>query len=219
VRRNKKGADRPLFGHNTPLVKVWLTEYQTLRNHLCTMRGEDRGGMVQVPVFFRFSLPKALLVGGICFAAGGCAQFSEFSDPSTSLSPTPTAQTDILAPGPDPATVGSVARPAVLVDETTVPANGNTAAATSPAPRKPLTTSADAAPEPLPPAGYAETPKGDSKSRLLTPEEKAKVVSELEALAKSQSAGLGKSKKATGCPKDPAKTASDTADATGDTKC
>jgi hypothetical protein len=173
--------------------------------------------MGRVTIFSSFPLRKAFLVGGVCFAAGGCAQFGEFSDPSTSLAPTPTAQTDILAPGPNPATVGSVARPAVLVDETTVPANGNAAAA--PAPRKPLTTSAEAAPEPLPPAGYAETSKGDSKSRLLTPEEKAKVVSELEALAKSQSAGLAKSKKATGCPKDPAKTASDAADATDDTKC
>ncbi len=57
------------------------------------------------------------------------------------------------------------------------------------------------------------------KSKLLTPTEKAKVIAELEALAKKQSATLGKTKKSTACAADKVDPAQRVASATGDGGC
>jgi hypothetical protein len=169
--------------------------------------------MLRVPILTYAFAGKVLLTSGLCLAVCGCAQFGDFSTPTSSIGASPTAQTDILAPGPATA---STARPAVLVDETTATGSGAPVTLTPP---KPVTTAVNSAPEQLPPAGYAEANKADAKTRLLTPEEKAKVIAELEALAKSQSASLAKSKKNAECAQDPAKPAGDATGATDTSKC
>ena len=129
----------------------------------------------------------------------GCAQVPTFAPEAYSSNKTltayPAGQPMAIDPGAakaDQAAVGSVARPAVMVEEETVPA------AAKPQTLAPPSRTANAGPEPARPASRGTpnlgAPAEQPSSKLLTPEEKAKVIAELEALAKSQSAALGKSK-------------------------
>jgi hypothetical protein len=152
--------------------------------------------------------------GGRCVAATfvvasllgvtGCAQIPgiapEFNAGQNTLTSYPAGQPMAIDPGTaeaDQGAVGSVARPAVMVEERTVPAT-TTARVAAPQNLAPPTRSASAEPEPLPLPSRGTpnlaAPAEQPKSKLLTPDEKAKVIAELEALAKSQSAQLRKSK-------------------------
>ncbi len=120
---------------------------------------------------------------------------SEFARTGTTASNEPVA----LTPG-DPQGVAGVARPAVLVEETTVPASSSRAVrASAPmaiAPPQGQIAEAEATDQAIEPAAVNlnEVP-AQPKSKLLSPAEKARVIAELEALAKRQSAALGKTEK------------------------
>ena len=126
---------------------------------------------------------------GLAVTLAGCALTpSEFVRPSSG----PVA----LANDP-PSTTGEAfeIRPAVLVEETVVPPAGSTgpppvASATA----EPLPLPAPGSPAP-PPTAFAapapDSPPAEPKSRLLSPEEKARVIAELEALARNQKVGTG----------------------------
>jgi hypothetical protein len=162
---------------------------------------------------------------GLGLAASGCAQsMSEFARNDASAGTVATAYPSAgaatsLAPG-DPQTVASMARPAVLVDETTEPAP----AARTVAPMAIVPATANLASAAQPDQGIApaavnlnQVPE-QPNSKLLTPAEKAKVIAELEALAKKQSATLGK-KKSADCTADNLDPAQRLASATGDGGC
>ena len=128
-----------------------------------------------------------------------------------------------LAPA-DPQAVATVSRPAVLVDETTVPMPPRNSARTT-APMEIVPSAAETATVVEPDTGIApsavnlnQVPE-QPKSKLLTPDEKAKVIAELEALAKKQSATLGRAKKSTACAAEPVDPAARVASATGDGGC
>jgi hypothetical protein len=134
----------------------------------------------------------------------GCAQIPgiapEFNAGQNTLTSYAAGQPMAIDPGTaeaDQGAVGSVARPAVMVEERTVPVS--TPKAGAPQNLAPPMRAASAEPEPLPPASRGTpnlaAPAEQPKSKLLTPDEKAKVIAELEALAKSQSAQLRKSSK------------------------
>ena len=98
---------------------------------------------------------------------------------------------------------GATTQPAVLTEETTVPASRNGADATAPmafSPRVPQATSAE-----QPDTGIAASANNLNRvpeqpnSKLLSPAERAKVIAELEALAKKQSTELGQDQKSTDC--------------------
>ncbi len=74
---------------------------------------------------------------------------------------------------------------------------------------------------PLPPAVAVTSapPPSASGNKLLTPEEKAKVIAELEALAKAQGAGLAKARNSADCSKEKLKPADRLASANGDGEC
>jgi hypothetical protein len=162
------------------------------------MKDQDRCGMVPVRTKGGARALAAFLVAGMALALGGCAQsMSEFAQAAAPGS----SQTGPLMLDPQATsttTIGSgVARPAVLVEETTVPVQrqGQAAASAPPLP-VPTETSASATPDGYPNINQVpQQPKG----KLLTPEEKAKVIAELEALAKAQNAGAAKSQKSTKC--------------------
>ncbi len=161
---------------------------------------------------------------GLGLAASGCAQsMSEFArdaDGTASSAYPASAQPTTLAPG-NPGTVAS--RPAVMVEERTVAASPAPAARTT-APMAIAPPAAETASVAPPSEGIApsvanlnrvpEQPKG----KLLTPTEKAKVIAELEALAKKQGAALDKSRKAA-CASDDLNPAQRVASATGDGGC
>lgn len=171
---------------------------------------------------------------GLGLAASGCAQsMSEFARNDASAGTTATAYPSAnaptsLAPG-DPQTMASMARPAVLVDETTEPApTARTARTTAPMAIVPATadlasTAQPAAAEPDRAIAAAAVNlnqlPAQPRSKLLTPEEKAQVIAELEALAKKQSATLGKAKKSSDCAADNLDPATRLASATGDGGC
>ena len=147
---------------------------------------------------------------------------SEFArGDGTTASAYPTSGTpDILAPG-DPQTVSAVVRPAVLVDETTVPASAATARTTAPMAIAPPAGRVAEAEQPdlaiEPAAVNLNRVPEQPKSKLLTPAEKAKVIAQLEALAKKQSASLGKNSK--DCSAQNLDPAQRVASATGDGGC
>ncbi len=98
--------------------------------------------------------------------------------------------------------MGDFARPASTPLVLSSTAVGETTAEMKPAvmverdskPSDPMPVAAGAQPPPLPvepatPTVAASEPSKEPKSKLLTPEEKAQVIAELEALAKSQEAG------------------------------
>jgi hypothetical protein len=132
-------------------------------------------------------LGAALLVSAAALALCGCAQsMSEFAQAAAPGAPK-TGQL-MMEPAALPSVGDGVARPAVLVEETTVPA-----------PKKAVG-GAPPLPEPDPTTAYAQPSSNGGnypnmnvvpeqpKGKLLTPEEKAKVIAELEALAKAQNA-------------------------------
>ena len=138
-----------------------------------------------------------LAVIGLGLAASGCAQsMSEFAQTPPPATMTPAVYSDV-GPLPQvggaPATVASVppaasGAPIALVPQT------HTAARTA---------DADLPPLPPPPSGNTDLkrPPQQPDGKLLTPDEKARVIAELEALAKSQTARQGKAKKAADCGK------------------
>ncbi len=174
-------------------------------------------------------LAAAAAIVGLGLVASGCAQsMSEFA---RNADQQPTAYP---APG-DPQTMAG-ARPAVLVDESTVPLSQSKQTARSAAPmtisppqadvasvEQPSVASTPAAakldPAIAPSANNLNQVPAQPKSKLLTPDEKAKVIAELEALAKKQSATLDKSKKSTACASDNLDPAQRVASATGDGGC
>ena len=144
----------------------------------------------------------ALLFGGVALALGGCAQsMSEFSQAAAPGAPR-TGQLMMEPTSTGPTIGNGVTRPAVLVEETTVPAPARAAGGAPPLP------------EPNPTTAYSQPSSGGGsypnmnalpdqpKGKLLTAEEKAKVIAELEALAKRQGAAVPK-------PKQPAKCATE----------
>ncbi len=163
---------------------------------------------------------------GLGLAASGCAQsLSEFARNDASAGTTATAYP---APG-DPQTMASMARPAVLVDETTEPVPTARSARTT-APMAIVPATADLASTAQPAAAAPDRAIAAAavnlnqlptqpRSKLLTPEEKAQVIAELEALAKKQSATLGKGKKSSDCAADSLDPAARLASATGDGGC
>jgi hypothetical protein len=171
-----------------------------------------------------WSIVAAVISLGL--AASGCAQsMSEFARSDASAATTATAYPS----ADDPKTVASMARPAVLVDETTepvptarsaqttapmaiVPATADLASTEQPAAAEPDRANAAAA------VNLNQLPAQPS-SKLLTPEEKARVIAELEALAKKQSATLGRTKKSADCAADSIDPAARLASATGDGGC
>lgn len=119
----------------------------------------------------------AALVAGVALALSGCALgMSEFSRTA--------AKTDAAAP---------VVREAVL-EEGAIPLKPAALVEEDPAPAVERTPAAAAADAVIPPVGYPnlnvvpDQPKG----KLLSPEEKAKVIAELESLAHSQGEALAK---------------------------
>jgi hypothetical protein len=159
-------------------------------------------------------------VVGLGLAASGCAQsMSEFARNDSSAR---TVATAYPAPG-DPQVAG-VARPAVMVEETTVPApTSRTTRTMAPMAIAPATAEPASAEQPgqgiAPAAVNLNRVPEQPKSKLLTPDEKAQVIAELEALAKKQSATLGKSKKSTTCAGENLDPAARVASATGDGGC
>jgi hypothetical protein len=171
---------------------------------------------------------------GLGLAASGCAQsMSELAGNDASAGtmaaayPSAGAPTS-LAPS-EPLTVASMARPAVLVDETTEPVpTARSARTTAPMAIAPATAElASAERTAAARADLAIAPSAvnlnqlpaQPKSKLLTPEEKAQVIAELEALAKKQSVTLGKAKKSAECAADDLDPAARLASATGDGEC
>jgi hypothetical protein len=124
----------------------------------------------------------AALVGAAAIALSGCAYtMGEFAQ--SERQPAPVA---------DAAQTGAIPiKPATYVVDTTAtpPANVPVPRVVAPAAPAGVATTEAAYPNinavPLPP-----------KSKLLTPEEKAKVIAELEALAKGQEAAMDKTRKA-----------------------
>lgn len=156
----------------------------------------------------------ATAIVGLGLAVSGCAQtMSEFAGGETTASTAPTA----LTPG-DPAAVAT-ARPAVLVDETTEPTSKNSAT-TTPMAIAPPTAYAEEPGQPVSSAAVNlnQVPE-QPKAKLLSPDEKARVIAELEALAKKQSAAFGKGKKSTECADQNIDPAKRVASATGDGGC
>ena len=166
-----------------------------------------------------------MAIVGLGFAATGCAQsMSEFARTGDSASAYPASGAPVALTPSDPQ-VASVARPAVLVDETTVPAKPRSQSTRSSAPMEiaPRAAEVASAEEPdtaiAPAAVNLNQVPAQPKSKLLTPDEKAKVIAELEALAKKQSATLGKAKKSTACAADNLDPKQRLASATGDGGC
>jgi hypothetical protein len=122
----------------------------------------------------------AALVGAAAIALSGCAYtMGEFAQ--SERQPPPVA---------DAAQTGAIPiKPATYVVDTTATPPANVPLAVAPAAPAGFATTEAAYPNinavPLPP-----------KSKLLTPEEKAKVIAELEALAKGQEAAVDKTRKA-----------------------
>ncbi len=137
-------------------------------------------------------------------AASGCAQsmseFARASDPPSTTAkaygqPVALSPSDQLPPGT------GVVRPAVMVDETTVATPTSRAPAPRPMSIAPQSAQAEQPAAIAPAAVNLNQVPDQPKGKLLTPDEKAKVIAELEALAKSQSASPGK-KKTANCAKD-----------------
>ena len=122
----------------------------------------------------------AALVGAAAIALSGCAYtMGEFAQSERQP-----------APAADAAQTGAIPiKPATYVVDTTATPPANVPLAVAPASAVGVATTEAAYPNinavPLPP-----------KSKLLTPEEKAKVIAELEAMAKSQEAAVEKTRKA-----------------------
>lgn len=113
-----------------------------------------------------------IFVAGLSALAAGCATSrGEYAEPAG----VPLVLSDAVT---DEA-YGAKVRPAVLVEQGTLPG-------------EPASATAMVAPQPLPAElNTASTgePSDEPKAKLLTPEEKERVVAELEALARSQQAG------------------------------
>jgi hypothetical protein len=122
----------------------------------------------------------AALVGAAAIALSGCAYtMGEFAQSERQP-----------APAADAAQTGAIPiKPATYVVDTTATPPANVPLAVAPAAPAGVATTEAAYPNinavPLPP-----------KSKLLTPEEKANVIAELEALAKGQEAAVDKTRKA-----------------------
>ena len=160
---------------------------------------------------------------GACLALGGCAQsmseFAQAAAPGSSQSGPLMLEPQTASAGP---TIGNgVARPAVLVEETTVPAPKKTATNGSAPPLPPADATATA---------YSAAPATDAypninlvpdqpKGKLLSPEEKARVIAELEALAKGQVAGAAKNKNSAKCATENVKPADRLKGETGSGEC
>ena len=139
------------------------------------------------------------------------SEFARSTSPSTTATAYP-------SPG-DPQAAG-LARPAVLTDETTIPAGtARTKAPMAIAPPATHVTSAEQPDAIAPAATNLNQVPAQPNSKLLTPEQKAKVIAELEALAKKQSTALGKSEKSAACAQDNLDPAHRVASATGDGGC
>jgi hypothetical protein len=160
--------------------------------------------------------PVAAVVG-LALAAAGCAQSMS---PFAMGGPGPSAEsTSLTSEG-----AGSVTtQPAVLTEETTVPVSRNGTDSTAPmafSPRAPQATSAE-----QPETGIAASANNlnrvpeQPKSKLLSPAERAKVIAELEALAKKQSTELGKDQQSTDCSNQKVDPAQRVVGATGDGGC
>ncbi len=160
----------------------------------------------------------AIAVVGLGLAASACTQ--SMSDFNTAF---PAATTPVALSPDDPQTTASVTRPAVLVDETTVPMPPRGTVQTT-APMEIAPPAAEVATAAQPDQGIAPAAvnlnqvPAQPKTKLLTPDEKAKVIAELEALAKKQSAALDRSK-STKCATDSLDPAQRVASATGDGGC
>jgi hypothetical protein len=171
----------------------------------------------------RFPLSRLLAVVatiGCGLVAAGCTQsrgdFAQFPSPAATAAVTanPAGAPMTLAPAAhDPATVASVA-PAVMVQEANVPAPAAGARRATVSPLEPQRPPAVATGFP----NINQVPE-QPKTKLLTPEEKAKVIAELEALAKSQGAALSKARKSADCADQNLKPAQRVASATGDGEC
>jgi len=142
-----------------------------------------------IPTFAPISVrrPFAIsLVLGVALATSGCAYtMGDFSRGSTAAATPASDATMTGAPPVQPATyvVDTTDKPyAAPATLTSLPQGGASASAAAPA-------ATGAFPN------LNQVPEGP-KSKLLTPEEKAKVMSDLEALAKSQEAAVEKSRKA-----------------------
>ena len=149
------------------------------------------------------------------------SEFARGGDGATATTYPTSSGPVILEPG-DPQTVASVARPAVLVDETTVPVSRSpTARTTAPMAIAPPAAQVAEAEQPdtgiEPAAVNLNRVPEQPKSKLLTPAEKAKVIAQLEALAKKQSATLDKKSK--DCSAQNLDPAQRVASATGDGGC
>jgi hypothetical protein len=174
-------------------------------------------------------LAAATAVVGLAIAASGCAQsMSEFARNGTTASADPAT----IAPAGQQAAAPTT-RPAVMVDETTVPMRQ----ARSDAPMTIAPPAAELAAAEQPPTAAQPAMAGQPtakvapsavnlnqvpeqpKSKLLTPDEKAKVIAELEALAKKQSATLSQDKKSADCAAQNLDPAARVASATGDGGC
>ncbi len=194
-------------------------------NQSVTIEAQDRSSVSPVCGSRGGRWLATAIVVVLGLAASGCAQsMSEFAQTSSAMPTTAAAYPSngpvaLTPPGAsdEPATVGSVMQPAVMVEEATVPAPRSGVATRAPMAITPSAETADAEPAPAATTnGYPNlgAPPEQPKSKLLTPEEKAKVIADLEALAKKQSAGLGKS--ASDCSKETLDPAQRLADASGD---
>ena len=178
--------------------------------------GRRRRPAPRVP-FRRLTAAAAII--GLGLAAAGCAQsIGGFAD----LGPEASARPVALAPA-EPQAMATVARPAVLVNETTVPTPQRSTRATAPMEIVPPKAEVATAVEPdtgiAPSAVNLNQVPEQPKSKLLSPAEKAKVIAELEALAKKQSATLDKGKKSKACSAQDLDPAQRVASATGDGGC
>ncbi len=144
-----------------------------------------------IPTFVSISVRRSLaiaLVLGVAVATSGCAYtMGDFSRSSTAAA-TPASDTTMTGALP--------VKPATYVVDTTD--KPYTAPATVTSQRPPPSGASASASVPAAPGAFPnvnQVPEGP-KSKLLTPEEKAKVMADLEALAKSQEAAVEKSRKA-----------------------
>jgi hypothetical protein len=162
------------------------------------MKVQDRRGMSTVRTSPARKTLCALLFGGMALALGGCAQsMSEFAQAAAPGAPK-TGQL-MMEPTSTPTIGNGVARPAVLVEESTSPVPPRAAGGAPPLPEPSATTAYS---QPSSAGGnypnmnvVPDQPKG----KLLTAEEKAKVIAELEALARRQGPAVAKAKKPADC--------------------
>lgn len=164
---------------------------------------------VELVVVRRLSAAAAII--GLGLLASGCAQsMGELAGGGMAATTRPASLT---------ADGTATTQPAVLTEEMTVPMRSAHAPPMRIEPPAPQVTSLEQDQSIAPAAVNLNRVPDQPSGKLLTPTEKAKVIAELEALAKKQSAALDKDSKSAACAADKLDPAKRVASATGDGGC